>query len=94
MCRDLLGHLTFDQAKKAIRNFKRSGTTYLLTTTFTDRETNLDLKGDGFWRPLNLERPPMSFPKPVKIINENCTEDNLQYHDKSLGLWVLSDIRV
>ncbi len=94
MCRDLLGHLTFDQAKKSIKNFKQSGATYLLTTTFTDRETNSDLKGNGFWRPLNLERPPMSFPKPMKIINENCTEDDLQYQDKSLGLWLLSDISV
>jgi len=94
MCRDLLVHLTFEQAKMAIRNFKQSGATYLLATTFTDRDLNTDIKVAGSWRPLNLERAPLSFPKPMKIINENCTEDNLQYHDKSLGLWVLSDISI
>lgn len=92
LCRDCLVHLNFESGLKAIRNFKRSGSTYLLTTTFTDREVNEDLF--GIWRTLNLQKAPYNLPTPVKMINEKCTEGRNQYTDKSLGLWRLEDIQV
>jgi hypothetical protein len=91
LCRDCFVHLSFKQSFKIIKNFKKSGAIYLLTTTFTERLKNNDL-GRGFWRTLNLEIPPFNFPRPIKIINENCSECNGQYSDKSLGLWLLDDI--
>lgn len=91
LCRDCLVHLSFAHSLKAIENFKKSGSKYLLATTFTDRTHNDDL-GKGFWRTLNLELPPFNFPKPRKVINENCREGNGHYTDKSLGLWFLKDI--
>ncbi len=91
-CRDCLVHLTYDEISKVIANFKRSNSTYLLTTTFNDHRDNLDLVVENIWRPLNLEMPPFNFPKPLKLINEKCTEDNDQYTDKSLGLWRLDEI--
>lgn len=90
-CRDCLVHLTYDEIRKVIANFKRSKSTYLLTTTFTDRE-NVDLIVENIWRPLNLEMPPFNFPRPMKLINEKCSEDNNQYTDKSLGMWRLDEI--
>lgn len=90
-CRDCLVHLTYEEIRKVIANFKRSNSTYLLTTTFTDR-TNVELVLENIWRPLNLEMPPFNFPKPLKLINEKCTEDNNQYTDKSLGMWRLDEI--
>lgn len=90
-CRDLLVHLSFSDAKKVINNFKLSGSTYLLTTTFTDRRNNFDLD-DKLWRPLGLHKPPFSFPDPFITINEGCTENNGVYKAKSLGLWKLKDI--
>jgi hypothetical protein len=91
--RDCLVHLSFDDAKRILANFKESGSRYLLTTTFTDRSTNNDLVGrDGFWRPLNMQLPPFNFPPPLKLINEDCTEQRGQYADKCLGLWLLDDI--
>jgi len=90
-CRDCLVHLTYDEIRKVIANFKRSQSTYLLTTTFTDRD-NVDLVLKNIWRPLNLEMPPFNFPKPLKLINEKCSENNNQYTDKSLGLWRLDEI--
>lgn len=93
-CRDCLVHLPFDDIRKIIANFKRSQSSYLLSTTFTDRVSNSDLLRDVFWRPLNLELPPFDFPKPLKIINEKCTEYNGIYADKSLGLWLLDDIKI
>ncbi|WP_411877837.1 glycosyltransferase [Polaromonas sp. YR568] len=89
--RDCLVHLSFDDARKIIANFKRSGATYLLTTTFTQRKANQDL-GSGFWRPLNKQLPPFNFPPPQLLINEGCTEGNNMFTDKCLGLWRLEDI--
>lgn len=89
--RDCLVHLSFRDASRMLKNFKASGAEYLLTTTFPDRSSNIDL-GDGFWRPLNMELAPFSFPPPIEIINEGCTEGDNQFTDKSLGLWHLKDI--
>jgi len=93
LCRDCLVHLTSDEIFAAVRNLARSGSTYLLTTTFVDVESNEDLGEAGGWRPLNLCRPPFCFPEPAVIINEGCTEQNGKYSDKSLALWTLSDLR-
>lgn len=91
-CRDCLVHLNYLDIEKMIANFKRSNSKYLLTTTFPNK-VNVDLVGESsFFRALNLELPPFNFPKPLKLINEKCTEENNQYTDKSLGLWRLEDI--
>lgn len=93
LCRDLLVHLSFNDIIKTLKNFKNSKSKYLLVTTFIgeQRRKNLDIIA-GQWRPLNLQKPPFNFPKPLFIINENCTEQNGLYNDKSLGLWKLDDI--
>lgn len=90
LCRDCLVHMSFADGQKAIENFKRSGATYLLTTTFTDRPVNQDLY--GIWRTLNLQIAPYNLPTPQKIINEKCTEGRNKFTDKSLGLWMLKDL--
>lgn len=92
LCRDCLVHLPFDDALAALRNFRRSGSTYLLATTFTGRTENSDIANAGGWRPLNLEREPFSLPEPLQLINERCPVANGKYADKSLGLWLLSSI--
>jgi glycosyltransferase involved in cell wall biosynthesis len=91
LCRDALVHLSFADIAKAIANLKASGSTYLLTTTFTGRESNIDIP-TGHWRPLNLERPPFSFPPPMRLIDERCTEHFGKFADKSLGLWRLAEL--
>lgn len=93
-CRDCLVHLNYEDVKRVLLNFKRSGSRYLLTTTFTGRVKNVDLIGDDIWRTLNLQVAPFNFPPPLRLINEQCTEVNLGFTDKSLGLWLLSDIEV
>jgi hypothetical protein len=91
LCRDCLVHLPFEHVRRAVRNFKRSGARWLLTTTFCNRQTNDDA-APGAWRPLNLCRDPFRFPEPFRIVNEKCTEGGGRYSDKSLGLWRLSDL--
>ena len=66
----------------------------MLTTTFPGTQTNADLGPEDIWRTLNLERPPFNLPPPVRLINEECTEDEGAYADKSLGLWLLQDLKL
>ncbi|MBV8755446.1 MAG: class I SAM-dependent methyltransferase [Hyphomicrobiales bacterium] len=89
LCRDLLVHLDYSAAKRAIANFRASGSAYLLTTTFPAHD-NAQL--DGIWRPLNLQAEPFNFPPPLELINENCSENEGIYRDKSLGLWRLQEL--
>ena len=90
-CRDCLVHLSYNDIHKVLTNFKNSGSKYLLTTTFANRDQNSDL-GDDIWRTLNLELPPFNFPKPLKLINEKCSEYNNKFPDKALGLWLLESL--
>lgn len=91
LCRDCLVHLCFDDIVQAIRNIKKSNSKYLLATTFTDLRAAVDIV-TGRWRPLNLQLPPFSFPDAIKVIVENCTENDGIYSDKSLALWRVADL--
>ncbi len=89
--RDCLVHLSFEDSINVLKNFKNSGATYLLVTTYSQRDLNSDLE-TRFWRPLNLQLPPFNFPPPLYLINENCSEGDGHYMDKCLGLWRLEDL--
>jgi 2-polyprenyl-3-methyl-5-hydroxy-6-metoxy-1,4-benzoquinol methylase len=95
-CRDLLVHLNYKDAQKAIDNICRSESKYLLTTTFPTRKNNINIryktKKIG-WYPINLELEPFNFPAPIEIINENCTEANGEYRDKSLALYEIRTLK-
>lgn len=91
-CRDCLVHLSNRDTLKALRNFKKSGSTYLLTTTFSELKENVDLVSGRGWRPLNLERHPFCFPPPIKLIHERSLEEDEKYTDKCLGLWKLKEL--
>jgi SAM-dependent methyltransferase len=91
LCRDCLVHLSFANIERAVGNFRRSGATWLIATTFPGWQANLDCE-DGDWRALNFERAPFSWGAPVELLNENCTEAGGGWRDKSLGVWRLSDL--
>jgi hypothetical protein len=97
ICRDLLVHLSFDDAKSALENIQASGSTFLLTTTFTDRKRNRKIKyrtAKVGWYPINLEKKPFYLESPVKIFNENCREGGDLFLDKSLALFRISELNV
>jgi hypothetical protein len=91
LCRDCLVHFSSKDIFATVKNFKRSGSTYLFATTFTQHFSNVDILTGG-WRPLNLQSPPFNFPNPIKLIYESCTEEGDKYRDKCLGLWEIKDI--
>jgi SAM-dependent methyltransferase len=91
LSRDTLVHYPLDIARAALRNIRRSGADYLIVTTFPGRGLNEDIPLGG-WRPLDMEAAPFSFPPPLHLIVENCTEMNGRYADKSLGVWALPDL--
>ncbi|MFL5289742.1 MAG: class I SAM-dependent methyltransferase [Rhodopila sp.] len=91
LCRDTLVHYSLAGAQTVLRNLQRTGSHYLLATTFPGRGTNDDIPLGG-WRPLDVAAPPFSFPPPLHLIVENCTEMGGRYADKSLGVWALQEL--
>jgi len=89
--RDLFVHFSNKDVQKAIKNIKESKSEFLLTTSFISKKENKDIV-TGEWRSINLLFPPFSFPKPIKIINENYLKEE-KYTDKSLLLWKVKDLR-
>lgn len=90
LCRDCLVHLSFADIRRALRNIRASGTTWLLATTFPGR-ANAEIE-TGQWRPLDLCAAPLGFPPPAELLNEGCTEWDGHWADKSLGLWRVSEV--
>lgn len=94
ICRDMLAHLTYEQIFNVLRNFKQSGSKYLLATTNFITKTNVDMQNTGECRYLylNLELPPFNFPRPLAIIEEDVPF--AIERGKHLALWFLDDINV
>lgn len=92
MIRDCLVHFNFDKIEETFDNLKNQNYKYALITSFTERPNNVDLNQIGEWRPINLCKPPFSLSEPIKVINENCSEGNGIYSDKSMCLWKKEDL--
>jgi len=90
-------HLPNAAIKETIRNFKRSKSKYLLTSSFARTEgVNKDIKMGGL-RLINLLLPPFNLPRPLDVIHEHSTEDSPFFgvlNDKYMVLWALEDINL
>ena len=84
-CRDCLVHLSHKNVTAALRNFRRSGSQYLLTTTYPGVRKNLNIATGG-WRPLNLQLPPFGLPEPDALVDERAIENDGSRSNKHLGL--------
>ncbi|MFD1064144.1 class I SAM-dependent methyltransferase [Winogradskyella litorisediminis] len=92
LVRDCLVHFSYVNIVKTIKNLKRSGSKYLLTTTFPGIDSNKDIVS-GEWRPLNFAIYPFFFPKPIELLNENY-QGKEKYKSKSMALWEINDLRI
>ena len=89
--RDCLVHFSFEDIKKSIFRIKQSKSNYLLSTSFVNLKKNTDIY-TGDWRPINLEKEPFNFPKPIITINEECDEMDGIYSDKCICLWEIKEL--
>lgn len=87
ICKDVLFHLSFEDALKALSNFKNSKSKFLLSTTFTDFKNQDILSGD--WRPINLKIAPFNLGEPI-LYWENIEDRNDSLSNKSIGIWKLN----
>ena len=74
ICRDCLFHMPFDLIKKALVNFKKSGSKYILTTSHTWKNFQPKDIQLGDFRKLNLQMPPINLPAPLDFIVEGNQE--------------------
>lgn len=89
MVRDCFIHLPNATVKEAIANIKRSGSRYLLTTTYPERADNIDIEIGGF-RPVDLQATPFNLPDPLEVILES--EGAASGSGKSIALWDVSKL--
>jgi SAM-dependent methyltransferase len=88
LCRDVLTHLPNKKVLLALRQFQRSGSTYLMTSTHPHLTENADTFTGGY-RELNLERPPFNLPAPLMLVGGSSGQTS---KFGILGLWKLSEI--
>lgn len=86
--RDCLGHLSNENVHKALENLKRSGSKYLLSTSFTKWVGNTNIE-DGGWKCINLLTEPFNL-KPIYLINEEFEVGYPAYNDKCMILFPLN----
>ncbi len=87
-CRDMLQHMSLKDIKLALANFKKSGSKYLLTSTFPHVDLWYDLETGFDCREINFRNSPFNFPAPLYLIVEN----SIDVRGKCMGLWLLKDI--
>jgi hypothetical protein len=88
-CKDCLQHLSFDNVWKALINFKKSGSKYLLVQSYPLTWRNWDIP-DGSYRPLNLRIKPFNLPKPIYKVFLSNRERNGK--DKCMLLYELKKL--
>lgn len=91
-CRDCLQHLSFKDIKLAINNFKKSGSKYLLTTTYFNlRQNKQDIRSGNFHL-INLMNEPFNFPEPIFSFDELSAEQEMLKWRKRMCIWDLTKI--
>jgi hypothetical protein len=70
LCRHLLIHLSFEDGLRVLRNFKGSGSKYLMITNQPQFQANEEIIFTGSYRPVNLHLPPFNFPQPLWSIDD------------------------
>lgn len=91
-CKDCLQHLSYENVFKALKNFKKANSKYLLTTSYPLTVSNWDIN-DGDYRPLNLRIKPFYLPVPLIKIHEKTKGYQLE-KDKYMYLYKLEDIKI
>lgn len=73
LCKDLFLHLSFEDSRKVINNFKNSGAKYLIASNSFTHKENRDQKTGGAYRCINLQKEPFNFPEYIEWIDSKDT---------------------
>lgn len=87
LSREVLFHLSFDDALRGLRNALDSGCSFFLLTSDASAAFNADIQSGDF-RLLNLEKRPFKLPAPQLRI-----EDAEGFIGRFVGLWTAEDVR-
>ena len=87
LCREILFHLSFRDARATLANVRKAAS-WLIATTDTSIWFNSDIP-TGDFRKINLQRHPYRFPKPQQIIIDDAVSKG-----RVLGLWKTADLPV
>ncbi|MCU1695282.1 MAG: hypothetical protein JWR34_1345 [Mycobacterium sp.] len=87
LCRDCFIHMSYQDISAMLSNFRRSGATWLLASTYPDAKKNRNQFTGRKWRPLNMQLPPFNFPLPVEMLS-----DNDDINPTQLAVWRLEDL--
>ena len=86
-CRDCLVHLPFEEGVRVLKNIRRAGIKFLLTTTYAGLTEQDDIFV-GQWRKINLTLDPYGLSEPLELLQDNSLHDEeVNQTDKKLGLW-------
>lgn len=85
LCREVLFHLSFADARAVVANIKRAAR-YLIATTDLDIAINSDIQSGDFRR-INLLRRPFGFPMPLGLV-----PDRGLIAARYLGVWEMASL--
>lgn len=71
LCREVLFHLSFADAKALLGNIRKAGILWLFATTDTSTLFNSDI-ATGDFRPVNFRKAPFRFPKPATWFRDDA----------------------
>ncbi len=86
VCREVLFHLSFADAKRLVSNVKSSGAKYLIATSDRSIWFNADIRSGDF-RLLNLNKRPFHFPTAIHIIRDDSVAE-----DRVLATWKVDEL--
>ena len=87
LCRDCWVHLSFEDIAAVLKNFRRTGATWLLVSNSPSQDRNQNQRTGIDWRYLNLRLPPFNFPPEIE-----SRKDHYPRHPSQITLWRLADL--
>jgi len=93
ICRDCLAHLSNEDIMDALKNFKKSGSQYLLASTFPKIKINRKMN-TGDFRGINLNAYPYNLSKPIMFFEELSAEKNMIICGKCIAVWKLQKLNI
>lgn len=86
--RDVLAHLSNEDALLALKNVRSTGARYLVATTFDGADNAHDTRTGGY-REVDLRYEPFGLGDPVRSVADGYWERRLKFPTKRLAAWKL-----